>query len=454
MRIVIVGAGVVGFHLAERLSAEGHQITIIDSNSDLLHRIDERLNVQAIQGNAASPRILRKAKADSANLVIAVTDRDETNIVVSHLAKSLGAKKIVVRLRNAELSSDASPLQKEDYGADLTVNPVLAASEKLVRLVKNPGSFDVFEFAHGEIELWGYGVSKGSTLDGLVLKDLQQKYERIPGLIVAISREEGLVIPRGDDQLRAGDQIYVLLQKALMDDFRKLVHPELELVDQVIIAGATPLGIETASRLEGMVRSIVMVEKDRNAAEVASEKLGKTLVLHGNITDPAFAEENRIGEADFFLSLEKEDAENLTNALLVNKLGVKRVMIRTEQSQFLPILKQAAVGEAINPRRITVSVILRALRRGRVVNVSQVGDSGAEAREYEIDEAMWVCGKQVKDLKVPSGSIIGAIQRGDDVSIATGVSMIQAGDHIIVFALPEAVAKMENLFTRKKGLLK
>jgi len=454
MRIVVVGAGVVGSHLAERLSAEGHKITIVDADLALVHRIDDRLNVQAIHGNAASPRSLRKAKADSADLVIAVTDRDETNIVVSLLAKSLGAKKVVVRLRNLELSSSASPLLPEAYGADLIINPVDATAEKLLRLVQNPGAFDVFDFADGEMVLWGYQISQGSPLDGVVLKDLRKRYDRIPGLIVAISREAGLVIPTGDDELRDGDQIYVLLPKAKTEEFKAIAHPEAESVDQVVIVGATQLGLEVARRLEGVVKSIILVEKDRNTAEKASETLERTLVLHGNIADPDFAAENRIGDADFFLSLENGDAENLTNALLVNKLGVRRILIRTEQPQFLPILKQAAVGEAVNPRRITVSAIMRELRRGHVIAVSQVGDSGAEAREYEVTADQAVCGKKIMDLHLPKDSIIGAIQRGDEIFTAGGDSVILEGDHVIIFALPEAVNAIEKVFTRRRGILR
>ena len=454
MRIVVVGAGVVGFHLAERLSAEGHRITIIDADPDLVHRIDERLNVQAILGNAASPRILRRAKADSADLVISVTDRDETNIVVSLLAKSLGASKVVVRLRNAELSSAASPLSPETYGADLVVNPVDATAEKLRRLVRNPGAFDVSDFADGEMLLWGYQVEKGSPLDGLVLKDLRERYDRIPGLIVAISRDGELMIPRGDDQLIRGDHIYVFLPRNETAEFRSIAHPEVEKVEQVFIAGATRLGKAVARRLESDVKSIVLVEKDRKRAEKASEELEKTLVLHGNITDADFVKENRIGDADYFLSLESEDAENLTNALLVNKLGVRRILIRSEQDQFQPVLRQAAVGEAVNPRRITVSAILRDIRRGRVVAVSQVGESGAEAREYEVTGDQAVCGKKVKDLHLPKDSIIGAIQRGEEVSTAVGDSVIQEGDHVIIFALPEAVDAIEKVFTRRRGILR
>ncbi|MDE0961353.1 MAG: Trk system potassium transporter TrkA [Planctomycetota bacterium] len=454
LRIVIVGAGVVGFHLAERLSAEGYRVTVVDANPDLIHRIDDRLNVRAIHGNAASPRTLRQAIADNTDLVIAVTDRDETNIVVSLISKQLGAKKVVVRLRNSELSSKTSPLLKEAYGADLIVNPVDATAEKLRRLVQNPGTFDVFDFADGEMVLWGYQISEGSPLDGVVLRDLRRRYDRIPGLIVGISREDGLVIATGDDELRDGDQIYVLLQRTKTAEFRAIAHPGTEVVQQVFIAGATQLGIEVARRLEGSVKSVVLVEKDRARAERASEILEKSLVLHGDIEDADFAEENRVGDADFFLSLENGDAENLTNALLVNKLGVRRILIRTEQSQFLPILKQAAVGEAVNPRRITVSAILRELRRGRVIAVSQVGDSGAEAREYEISEAESVCGKKIRDLGRTKDFIIGAIQRGDEVFTAEGDTVIENGDHVIVFALPGAVNDIEKLFTRRRGKLK
>jgi trk system potassium uptake protein TrkA len=321
-------------------------------------------------------------------------------------------------------------------------------------LVQNPGAFDVFYFADGELVLWGFQISEGSPLDGVILKDLRQRYDRIPGLIVGISREEGLVIPSGEDELREGDQIYVLLERSKTADFMAIAHPESEVVQQVFIAGATQLGIEVAKRLEGSVKSIVLVEKDRAKAERASEILEKSLVLHGNIMDADFAEENRIGDADFFLSLENGDAENLTNALLVNKLGVRRILIRTEQNQFLPILKQAAVGEAVNPRRITVSAILGALRRGNIKAVSQVGDSGAEAREYEISEQETVCGMKIANLKLPKGSIIGAVQRADEVFTGTGDTVIESGDHVIVFALPEAVKDIEKKFTRRKAKLK
>jgi trk system potassium uptake protein TrkA len=246
----------------------------------------------------------------------------------------------------------------------------------------------------------------------------------------------------------------VFLPRNKTAEFRAIAHPEVEKVEQVFIVGATRLGMEVAKRLESDIKSVVLVEKDRKLAEKASEELKKTLVLHGNITDSDFVTENRIGDADYFLSLENEDAENLTNAMLVNKLGVRRILFRSEQDQFQPVLQQAAVGEAVNPRRTTVSSILRGIRRGRVVAVSQVGESGAEAREYEVTADQAVCGKKIKDLHLPKDSIIGAIQRDDEIFTAGGDSVIQEGDHVIIFALPAAVDAIEKVFTRRRGILR
>ncbi|MBL6914592.1 MAG: Trk system potassium transporter TrkA [Planctomycetes bacterium] len=460
MRIVVVGAGVVGFHLAEKLSDDHHKITIIDSNSELIQRIDERLNVQAILGNAASPRVLRKAKIGAADLVIAVTDRDETNITVSLLAKHLGAKKIVVRLRNAELSADKELM--ELYGAQATVNPVIVTAEKIQRLIHNPGSFDVSSFADGKLDLWGYEISKGSPLDGVILKDLKKRFDKLPGLIVAIFRDGEQSIARGDDDLRAEDHIYVLMPEEELKNFRKFVHPESERVEKVVIAGATRLGLEVARRVEQnpqKVRSLIVVEKDRARAEKAAEELNKALVLHGSVTDTSFVSENEIADADYFLSLESDDAENLTNAMLIKKQGVRRVLVRSENDQFLPVFQQTNFGEVVNPRRVTVSDILRVIRRGGVVAVSQVGALGAEAREYEVTESQAVCGKKISDLNLPQDSIIGAIRRTDEnggveIFTAVGDTKILADDHVIIFALPAAVSEIEKVFTRRRGFLR
>lgn len=452
MRIIVVGAGVVGFHLADRLSVEGHDISVIDSDAALVRRIDERMNVLAIQGDASTPSVLRRAAAEDADLVIAVTDRDNTNLVVSLVCRKMGAKKVVVRLRNAELAHPESVLSLEDVGADFSINPIATTADVLERIVQNPGAFDVSEFADGALLLWGYEISPQSPLCGLKLLELREKYQgSLHALIVAIARPDGeLVIPRGDAELRSGDKIYVFIHRDSLQDFRDLVHPEEERVEHVVIEGCTPLGVEVARRIEGRVKSVVLVDTDLERAERASDELSRTLVLCGNAVEPDFARENNIADADFYLALTEDDQTNLMHALLVRKLGVRRVVVQAQEPAYLPVLNTLDVGVVVTPRLLTVNAILRHIRRGRVLQISQIGESGAEAREYLVEHRHAVVGKPLRDMKIPRGSIVGAIQRGETVLIPRGDTVIEGGDHVVIFALPQAVSAVEKLFSKKR----
>jgi len=449
MRIIIVGAGVVGYHLAERLSVEGHDISVVDARPELVRRIDEKMNVLAIAGNASTPTVLQRAKAENADLVIAVTNHDNTNLVVSLLAHRMGARKVVLRLRDDELSAPDSILPPADIGADFVINPIATTADLLERLVKNPGALDVAEFADGKLLLWGYEISRESTLCGKSLRDLHLEHGKF--LIVAIARPNGtLVIPRGDDELRAHDHVYAFIQRKDYSAFRDLVHPEKEPVERVVIEGCTRLGVALARRLETRFRSVVMVDKDLERAEAASESLDKALVLHGDIADPDFTEQNNIGNADFYLALTGDDQTNLMHALLIQKLGVHRIAVQAQEPAYLPVLNTLDLGVVVTPRLLTVNAILRHIRRGRVLQVSQIGESGAEAREYLIGESSEVAGRTVKEISMPKGSLVGSILRSDLVVTPRGDTPILPGDHVIIFALPEAVSKVEKLFSRKR----
>ncbi len=453
MRIILVGAGVVGFHLAERLSVEGHDISVIDSSPELIRRIDERMNVIAVQGDASTPSVLRRAGAEGADLVIAVTDRDNTNLVVSLLARKMGARKIVVRLRNAELSDPDAMLTYQEMGADFVINPITTTADLLERLIRNPGAFDVAEFADGELLLWGYEISPGSPLAGLKLRELRQQYQgSLHALIVAIARPDGeLVIPRGDDELRAHDHIYVFIHRRSLGDFRDLVHPEAENVGRVVIEGCTQLGIEVAQRIESRTLSVVLIDSDRTRAERASEMVDRALVLHGDAVDPEFLRVNNIPDTDVFLALAEDDQTNLMHALLMRKHGVRRVVVQAQEPAYLPILDTLDIGVVVTPRLLTVNAILRHIRRGRVVQISQIGETGAEAREYLVTAESVVVGKAIKDLKIPRGVLVGAIQRSEAVMIPSGDTTIQANDHVVLFALPQAVASIEKLFSKRRS---
>ena len=452
MRIILIGAGVVGFHLAQRLSVEGHDISVIDADPNLVRRIDEKMNVLAVLGDASSPSVLRKAGAEGADLVIAVTDRDNTNLVCSKIARKMGARKIVVRLRNRELSAPDSILSPDEFGADFMINSVATTADLLERIIRNPGAFDVAEFAAGDLLLWGYEVSEESPLCGLKLRMLKEQYSNsLHALIVAIVRPAGeLVIPGGDDELRARDRIYVFLHRKSLGAFRDLVHPEEERVEHVVIEGCTQLGIELAQRIESRIRCVTLIDRDRERAEKASQRVSKALVLCGDAVDPDFVSDNNLSDADFYLSLTDDDQTHLMHALLIRKLGVRRVVVQAQEPVYLPILNTLDIGVAVTPRLLTVNAILRHIRRGRVLQVSQIGESGAEAREYLVTAESALVGKALFELKLPRGSIVGAIQRAESVVIPSGETTIQKDDHVVIFALPEAVASIEKLFAKKR----
>ncbi|MGE3164894.1 MAG: Trk system potassium transporter TrkA [Planctomycetota bacterium] len=452
MRIVLVGAGVVGFHLAEHLSRGGHDISVVDNRPELIRQINDKMDVLAILGDASIPSVLERAGAVGADLVIAVTDRDTTNLLVSLIARRMGAKKCIVRVRNSEFSGTNRFVKPEDVGADLVINTVNITADRLERLVRNPGATDVAEFADGDLFLWGFNVSPASPLVGVKLKELRQRYGTLEALIVAIYRSDGsLVIPTGDDELLVGDNIYVFIRTKATKAFRQLVHPEEERVDKVVISGATPIGVEVARRLEGRVRKLILVDADREAAEAASEQVSRVDIVCGDVSDPTFAREYGLENADFFLALTNDDQTNLVHGLLAkNKEGAKRSGVLAQQPHYLDVLRLLGADIVVNPRLQTVNEILTHIRRGRILHVTRIGETGAEAREYLATQGCPIVGKPLKSAGMPRGAIVSAIIRGDTFEIPRGESIVQAGDHVVILALPEAESKVDRLFSRSK----
>ncbi len=450
MRIVLVGAGVVGFHLAEQLSREGHDISVVDSDPALARRLDDKFDLLGISGDAANPSVLERAGAREADLVVAVTDSDTTNIVVSLIASKLGARKRIVRVRHREFSEEGCVFTREDMGADVMINPIETTVDLLSRLVKTPGSTEVSDFANGELLLWGFIVPPGSPLASVKLRDLRSHADEVHALIVAIERAEGeLVIPRGDDELSVGDHIYVFIHRKTTKSFRKLLTPEEGSVDRIVIAGASQLGIELARKLESR-QKVVVVDPVKKRAEQASEVLNRSVVLCGEVGDHDFAREYGLGGDEYFLALDDDDQTNLMNSLLMQKYGTHRIGVLAQQPNFLPILRRLDFRVVVTPRLLTVSAILSHIRRGPVLQVSQIGESGAEAREYIVPKSSPFVGHALREVDFPKGCIIGAIIKNDAYQIPTGDTVLEADDHVIVFSLPTAAASLEKLFTRRR----
>ncbi len=452
MQIVVIGAGVVGFHLAQELSKEGHDVAVVDSNIDLIQKIEEKLDVLAICGDASLPSVAHKANMARADLVIAVTDSDTTNLLVSLIARKLGSARNSIRVRNREFSSKDALLTAEDLGADMILNPIEITTHLLERLIRNPGATDVAEFANGELCLWGFQVTEESPLVGIPLKDLKDTFGKgLAALIVAISKADGtVVIPKGDDQLELKDHIYVFIHRKSTGDFRKLLYPSNPKLDRIVIAGASRFGVELAQRLQGRVKNLFLVEADREKAEAAGELLPKTSVLCGDPCDESFAKDYGFDKPDYFLCLKEDDQSNLMNGLLMQKQGAKRTAVLAQHPQYLDLLHTLEFDAVVNPRLLTVNEILTQILSGRIEHITRLGDSGAEAREYVVTEKSPLVDKPLKDVGMPSGALACAIFHGDNFRLPDGNSVAKAGDHMVVMALPEAVESVDRLFNKRK----
>jgi len=451
MRILIVGAGAVGSNLARQLSDEGHDVSMVEGDAELATKLSERLDAHVVQGNATTPSILESAGIERAGMLIAVTDLDEVNIVVCLLASKYGVATTVARLRNEELSGPGSPVSfgdSKEVRIDQVINPEGVTVNSVMDLIGTPGSTDVAEFANGDILLRGFDVTPEAPIAGRTLAGLKDLAQTDQFLIVGILRKgQGMVIARGDQEILAGDRIFVLVARYMLPFFLPLVNRRVWATKKVVIFGASRTGLSLALRLEEVVDNITVIEPDTARAEEAAATLQKSLVLKGMGTDVDVLREANVQAADFFVSAIEDEEPMLLAALLAKKQGAKKTIVITSEPDYVPIINSLDVDAVINPRLLTVNAILRYVRRGKILSVVQLGDSDAEVIEMVVVEGSKLVGKPLKKIRFPDSSLVGAIHRGDMMTIPHGDTVAQAGDRMVVFALPGALPKVQALFS-------
>lgn len=450
MRILIVGAGAVGSNLARQLSAADHDIAMVEENAGLAARLSERLDAHVLQGNATSPSILESAGIERADLLIAVTDLDEVNIVVCMLASKYGVPTTVARIRNDELSGPDAPISfmdSREVRIDRVINPEGVMVNSVIDLIGTPGSTDVAEFADGAILLRGFDVSPDAPIAGRTLADLKDLAQTDQFLIVGILRErKAMAIARGDQEILAGDRIFVLVAREMLPFFLPLVNRRVWETKKVVIFGASRTGLRLAERLEEVIDNITVIEPDSARADEAAAALKRSLVLKGSGTDVDVLKEANVQAADFFVSAFEDEEPMLLAALLAKKQGAKKAIVITSEPDYVPIINSLDVDAVINTRLLTVSAILGYVRRGKVLSVVQLGDSDAEVIEVVVIEGSKLVGKPLKKIRFPDNSLVGAIHRDGTMTIPHGDSIVQAGDKMIVFALPDALPTVQALF--------
>ncbi|MFO0792602.1 MAG: Trk system potassium transporter TrkA [Candidatus Brocadiaceae bacterium] len=450
MKIVIVGAGAVGFNLAKQLSKEGHDISVVERDMELVRRIAEKLDVFVVSGSASSPSVLQEAGIKKADLVLAVTNSDEINIVVCMLSHSYNVKTKIARLRNPEFSGDLAVLHQNGFHIDHVVNPETITINSILNIIGTPGAIYVADFTEGDILLRGFNVPADAPIVGKKLSELKEVGASDSFLIVAIQRSEEMVIPTGETKLMPHDNIFVLVARGALPYFLPMVNRRADEVEKVILYGVNRASLELAKKLEEQKVGVTIIEPDREKTQQAATVLDKTVVLQGSALDIDLLKEASIDIADFFVAMSENEQSNILSSLLAKRLGTKKAIVLAVDPAFVPIINSLGMDIVINPRLITVGSILQHIRRGRTLSVVKFQNSEAEAMELIAEENSKIVNKPLRDISFPPGSILGSIVRDGMMQIPTGSTVVYPGESVIVFALPNAIEKVQSLFGFKK----
>jgi len=449
MKILIVGAGIVGNNLAQELSEEGHDISIIDQDPEKIRRISETLDVMSVCGNACLPSVLVKAGIRDMEMVIAVANKDEINLMVCFLASKFKVPKRFARLRSMEFTGSGQIFPHEELLVDQAINPGEIITDTVIKLLQTPGAVNVAEFAQGKVLLREFDLPDNAPLAGKSIEELASISDLDLILIVAIVRGGKLIIPRPKDVLQTGDRIYTMVYKEFLPFLLPMLNKTVDEVKKIVIFSANRVSINLAKALEEIVKDVCIIEPSREAANKAAEELSKTLVHHGTGTDLDLFNDINMEDVDFFMALSDDDENNILSALLAKKYGARRALVITNDPEYLPILDSIGMDITINPRLIVVSTILKHLRKGGVISVFKLVE-GAEVMELVVDANSTIAGNKVSDLKFPKDAMIGAILRRGEMMVPDEGLTILEGDSVIVVVLSSAIEKIEKLFGRKR----
>ncbi len=446
MRIIVIGAGEVGYHIAERLSHEAHEIVVIERNVEVCRRVRENLGIRTIEADGSSPRALEAAGVRDGAIVIAVADVDEVNIVACAIAHQYGVATKIARVRDIELGGHPILEGGKVLGIDLLINPTQVVADEILRVIKTTGAAEVADFAGGRVQLLGVKIGKGAPLVNRRLRDLRSVQASSPFLIVGIARGEDLIVPTGDTIVAADDHLYVVGRHDVIPDILALMGRAAAATRRVFVIGGGRIGLQVARTLEAEEVAVTVMERSRERCEELSRELSQARILHGDGTDVRMLVEEGIAEADALATLTDDDPTNLLAALLGKRHGARKAVALFKRRDLIPLVGSLGIDAAISPRLLTASVILKFVRGGRVVSVFELPESEAETLEVVVQEQTPAAGRALGTLGLPREALVGAIVRGEEVLVPEPETVLQVADHVILLALPRAIPAVELLF--------
>lgn len=450
MKIIVCGAGLVGRHIAQYLLGEGNDITIIDKDEALIRELTSLHDMRGVTGFASHPRVLDEAGARDADMIIAATHSDEVNMVICQIAHSIfGITDKIARLRSESYTAAIySDMYRSDHlPVDVVISPEQAVAEAIARRLRKPSAFDSEEFLDGKAQLLGLRIDENCPIVSTTLRQLSELFSSFHGVIVGVRREGKLFIPRADDQLEYNDEAYLVSLTEEEERAFEIFGKPKERIGRIVIIGGGDIGFGIAQRLEKEAKiRVKLVERDREQAEFLSDKLAKSVTLHGSGLDPALLAEANIGEADAVIAVTDDEKTNLLAAARAHAMGAKHSLVIVNDQSLEDLAAPLSIDTVINPRAITVSSVLQHVRHGRINAVYVVGENEAEIIEAEVLGTCRVHGKLLRDIDWPEGIRLGAVKKGNDIIIPDGGLRLDEGDLVTIFALRGAVPEVERLF--------
>lgn len=450
MKIIIIGAGQVGTSVAKNLVGEDDDITVIDTNQKSLQILSERYDLQTVLGNGSHPTVLKRAGADDSDMIIAVTNSDETNMVACQVGYTLfHTPTKIARVRNIDYLDQTILFTQEALPIDVLINPEQLVTQYIKHLISFPGALQVVDFADGKVQMVAVKVTQDSVLLNKRIGDLPKELSTSDFRIVTLFREGKGIIPNGNTIINDEDELFIIAaSKHIRTILKSIIHVERP-IKRIIIAGGGNIGLNLAKLLEKQYQ-VKIIEKDENQAKVASESLKNSLVLQGDATDGDLLTEENIEDTDIFCALTNSDEANIISCMLAKHLGAKKVMSLTNRAAYVDLVQSDVIDIAISPQQATIGSLLAHIRHGDVVVVHSLRKGAAEAIEavaHGDSRSSNVVGRSIDNLLLPPETSIGAIVRNEKVLIAHHDTVIEAEDHVILLvADKQRVPEVERLF--------
>ena len=451
MRIIVCGAGRVGFGIARALTRENNDVVVIDQSPELVQRVSEQLDVRAVLGHGSHPDVLEKAGARDAEMLIAVTFADEVNMVACQVAHTLFD--VPMKIARVRSQSYLRPAWSNLFGRDhlpidVMISPEKEVAQSVLRRLEVPGAFNRIDFANGLVQVVGTHLGEECPVVNTPLGQLSELFPGLRAVVVGIVRNGRTFVPSSTDQMQVGDDIFFVADRDYVGRTLELMGHEETAARRVIIIGGGNIGISVAESLEETTSSVrvKIIEAKKSRAEQAADELNRSVVLHGDGLDQVLLREAGVQETETVVALTNDDEVNILSGVIAKREGAKRVLALINNPVYGPLIDSLGIDAFIDPRAITVSKILQHVRRGRIRGLHAVQGGTAEAIEAEALETSPLVGQPLRDLNLPNGMIIGAVVRQDVVHMPSGSFEIHPGDKVVLFAQADAVKKVEQLF--------